>query len=224
MSLPALSGCSSGPPDYYPLDSERSWQYRVVSRVLDDERIQKYVVSNQGTAVYEGQTVFVQRVQSGHFRYFKKDETGIRRIAVRARGSLEPRADAEAPYVLKFPLKRNTQWQSLSRLRLIESRTFAREDKLYKRDLPVRLTYTIEDTEATVEVPAGRYRNCLKIKAAGVTRVPVDRGTASATVTVDLFDWYAPDVGLVKSVRHERSDSVFLQNGDFRLELEQVDT
>ena len=90
--------------------------------------------------------------------------------------------------------------------------------------MPVMLTYRISSQNESVTVPAGRFEHCIKVTGAGSTTVPVDRATAKAPVTVEHADWYAPGVGLVKSVRREHSESVFLQDGEFTLELEWHDS
>jgi len=219
-----LASCSKKGPDYFPLEAGHSWRYRIALKILDDEYSQKYLVANLKPAKLDGEKVFVQRSQSGETSYFTRDSAGIRRIGTRASGTLEIQHDSKRHYMLVYPLAGDTSWTLASRLRLIESRTFAREDKLYKRHLPVAMTYRITSLNESIEVPAGRYTNCIQVTGTGLTRVPVDRGTASAEVEVTHTDWYAPSIGLVKSVRREISESVFLQDGEFRLELEWHDS
>jgi hypothetical protein len=45
-----------------------------------------------------------------------------------------------------------------------------------------------------VKVPAGDFMDCVKIKHAGGSKKD------GAAVSLEAYEWYAPDVGLVKSV------------------------
>jgi hypothetical protein len=49
--------------------------------------------------------------------------------------------------------------------------------------------------------------------------VPTDRGNGSATVSVEVREWYAAGVGLIKLERSEHSTSSFLKSGQQRWEL-----
>ena len=60
---------------------------------------------------------------------------------------------------------------------------------------------------------AGVFNHCLHVTGRGQTTVQTDRGNASASVTVQVDEWYAPSVGLVKLERQETSESTFLKAG-----------
>jgi hypothetical protein len=55
----------------------------------------------------------------------------------------------------------------------------------------LNLSLTIESVSDEVRVPAGTFKDCLKIKQVGEN----DAGTA-----VMGYEWYAPKVGIVKSM------------------------
>ena len=77
-------------------------------------------------------------------------------------------------------------------MRLIESRTFAYEDRLAGRLLPFLIDYRIAELADYVEVPAGRYADCVRVEARGARRVLVNRGREVADVDIVHTDWYAP--------------------------------
>ncbi len=216
-----LAGCAGG-DDWFPLQPGQIREYRLTTEVRKEVRVQKHVVVDLGGGEYEGTAVHVQRAQDGELAYLRRSDAGIERVAVRPAGAGEPAADAPGHFLLRFPATPGTRWQLASRLRLVESRTFAREDLLRPHRLPVQLEYAIEALDDTVDVPAGRYPGCLRVRGTGRTTVPVDRATGKAGVEVEHTDWYAPGVGLVKSTRIERTDSVFLHPGSYALELERL--
>lgn len=212
-----LGACGNNASDYFPLENGRSWQYRLTLEVIKDTPPKKHLVRNLGASEYAGERVYVQQSQMGQLAYYQISESGIVRRFVTGRGEPTPQ---EPSLQLPTPAQIGAQWQAESRLRLIESRTFAREDRLQPRVLPVTLTYRLTSLEAEARTPAGVFTNCLEVSAEGSTTVFVDRHNNVASVSVQHQDWYAPGVGLVKSERIETSASPFLEPGRYVLELE----
>ena len=56
----------------------------------------------------------------------------------------------------------------------------------------VTIHLTIEGTSDSVTVPAGTYKECLKIRHVGSNQ--------NKSLTLEAYEWYAPEVGLVKSL------------------------
>jgi hypothetical protein len=212
-----LSGCGSGETEYFPLEKGRSWQYRLTLDVIKETPAKKHLVRNLGVSEYDGEEVYVQQSQMGQLAYYQTSKAGIIRQSVSGRGELTAQ---EPSLLLPTPAEIGAEWQVQSRLRLIESRTFAREDRLQPRVLAVMLTYRVTDLDAEARTPAGYFRHCLEVSAEGSTQVFVDRHNNVASVSVKHQDWYAPGVGLVKSERVETSNSPFLEPGRYLLELE----
>ena len=202
-------------PDVFPANPGRWWYYSTVVKVLDEQRQQRMFIAN---VAFDGRTL-LQRRQGGWDHLYAIGDDGVSHQAYinRRAGGREAR---EAPAtLLPLPLVNGASWQYRSRLRLVETRTFAAEDRLGNRYLPVDLSARVTATDATVEVPAGRFRDCVKIEATGVTLVPADRSNLEVEVRVTQTEWYAPGVGLVKTTRAETADSPFLRNGEYVQEL-----
>ena len=117
----------------------------------------------------------------------------------------------------------NPGWLVGSELQLVEIRTFARQDRIRNFTFPVQLTTSISAHNEIIEVRADRFDNCLRVDGVGQRIVPTDQGDGIAEVFVTHTDWYAPDVGLVKSVRAETADSPFLKSGYFKREMLQLE-
>lgn len=210
----ALAACADTGSDYYPLDDGRWWYFQTTTTILDEHRDQRFIVSNFGSGTYAGKPVFVQRQSSGRDIYLSRGPRGIERVGVRQNSSGQDPAAAPA-LILPAELSTESRWTVQTHLALIESRTFARQDKLLNLDLPVQLSMSVAATDETVEVPAGRFNDCVRIEGTGMRSVRVDRGNASAEVHVTHREWYAPGVGLIKSARMETSDSPFLKAGEY---------
>ncbi len=129
------------------------------------------------------------------------------------------RAAGVVAVLLPDTLEVGTTWRVTSTRALAESRTFEPRDRIIARRLPVELQKQVVSFDDEVRVLAGRYEHCLLIEGQGLASVPTDRGNGSATVSVEVREWYATGVGLIKLERVERSASSFLKSGQQRWEL-----
>jgi hypothetical protein len=215
-----LLACSEQGDGYYPLDDGRWWYFTTRTTILDEVAEQRLIMANIGVGkLADGTRVLIQRQSSGREVYIQKTNRGLERRAVRVPVLAE--RTPQAPSII-LPATRSvgTSWKVATRLRLIESRTFARQDKLRNRDLPLELTMSIGSTDDAVTVPAGTFRNCIRVDGTGGRSVRTDRGNAMAKVTVEHHEWYAPGVGLVKATRSESAESPFLKAGHYAQELD----
>jgi hypothetical protein len=76
---------------------------------------------------------------------------------------------------LKFPIALDNSWNMATKV----------------GNSTVNISLTIESVSDEVTVPAGTFKDCLKIKQVGEN----DAGTS-----VMGYEWYAPKVGVVKSM------------------------
>ncbi len=191
------------------------WYYATETKVRDEPRRQRLFVAN---VAYDGRTLLQRRQGAWDHLYAVGDEAVEHQAYLYRMGGGKQAREAPA-VLLPVPPRPGAAWQFKTRLRLIESRTFAAEDRLGNRYLPVDMTASIADDDVAVSVPAGLYDGCVRVEAVGRTLVPADRGSLEVEVTVIQTEWYAPGVGLVKTVRVEQSDSPFLKNGEYVQEL-----
>jgi hypothetical protein len=92
----------------------------------------------------------------------------------------EPEIFDNLKFLLKPPLTKGNKWE------------ISVYNKFINKDLLVNAT--IESLEETVSVPAGTYKNCLKIRRHKTVEVP-----SLGQVKAEQLIWYAPKVGMVKS-------------------------
>jgi hypothetical protein len=129
------------------------------------------------------------------FSFVAQEKKGVYEYAVQPAGSTSPRVLDKPRCILAYPLRGGTTWQEETSLGvLLES-------------IPYTITYTIEKKKETLTVPAGTFENCLKVSGTGL--VEKDCGVLGGLkVTVTHEIWYAPKVGMVRSIKKESGNHV----------------
>ena len=213
--VPVAQAADARGPGLFPTTPGRWWYYSTQVKALDEARSQRLFIAN---VAYDGRTLLQRRQGAWDHLYSIDDETVAHQAYLNRNGNGKQAREAAAVLLPVRPTA-GASWQFRTRLRLIESRTFAAEDRLANRYLPVEMTARIAAASDAIQVPAGRFDDCVRVEATGKTLVPADRGNLEVEVNVMLTEWYAPGVGLVKTHRLETADSPFLRNGEYVQEL-----
>jgi hypothetical protein len=188
----------ASPDSYFPLKDGMSWEYQF--KVMDlkfqnqigtGKSVKKNLaaVELKGTKVvpqvysfYEPANVLKQETTS----YVAKDAAGFFVLARKGTSDKEPKMLPTKYYVLKFPLTKGASWKQ-------QVEGFILQD-------------TVESTDASVQVPAGTFNNCLMVKKLYFT--PKNPNTP---VKETVF-WFAPEVGNVKVViKHPAENKEIVQ-------------
>ncbi len=160
---------------YFPLKEGMRWEYNVIS---DQGATKKLLITNLAPREVKGTKVTPRKWELGGSTFIelmKKDETGIYRYAEQKGEQAPPSLITPMECHLKFPIAEGSSWNMAAKL----------------GNSTVNLSLTIESLSDEVKVPAGTFKDCLKIKQVGEN----DAGTA-----VMGYEWYAPKVGVVKSL------------------------
>ncbi|MDZ7736066.1 MAG: hypothetical protein U5P41_08150 [Gammaproteobacteria bacterium] len=199
-----LTACSNDRQTYFPLDPGTYWRYNIKSTTMDGMETKKYIIQVTQPRDWQGESVPVRTTLAGMHVFYEQNDEGIFRIATRRHDQKTPTAVPDDRHtVLKYPLQPGTSWSEVAET-IALYRTGPPQRSEYWIHAPVKLKYVIEATDDSVKVPAGRFDNCLRVQATG--RTPnYDAGNyiGRTDIIVDKTDWYAPGVGLVKSVRKE---------------------
>ncbi len=229
LSVPMFSGCEQqvSKEDYFPLQEGLSWQYRVTENLLDEEHRRSFSIENLGSVSlkgdYEDLPVSVRRTSDDTDYYIVQDDTGSHRIATRTVIEFKPRFDSEERTILppKSSWGSGVAWHVESIPYVLHTtRNQSMPDPKKRRFV---LTYEILDTDSEVIVPAGIFKNSLKIRGRGVVSFYADPMKGYQDVNVVQTEWYAPGVGLVKLVREEPMDLKFFKGGSITFELERFE-
>jgi len=212
-----LAGCRDSQSSF-PLDPDLRFGYRLhleSEGVAGVETFKSFAV-NLHSETIDGVSTTPRLFEDGKIIYYAEDKTGIREAAFREPGSDVTTAAADQ-YVLKYPLQPGAHWRGPGRTILLTQKF------LYSKALPVTigldLDYTVANPES-VQVPAGHFSNCIKVTAVGHTSVTTIDNQSTLDVSVEISEWYAPGVGLVKSIRTEKAGIERTGNAQLVTELD----
>lgn len=197
-----LASCGVNITDYYPLKEGMSWEYRIDKSQTQD--IENFAPRDMG-----GIEVIPQKIENSAgtaFHFVTKDKDGIYTYAYQAPSATEPKVLPEADYILKNPLKPGKSWEESASVQLL------------LESIPYAMVYLVESKSETVTVPAGTFENCLLIKGSGLAQS--DKGALGIIkISITEDNWYAPGVGLVKSVRKQSGNHVLAGSGETLVQL-----
>lgn len=219
--LALLAGCKEPPgSSLFPLEEGRRWTYRLSSEWENDTRERETVVlSNLGRdSVLESGSACHRRSDTGLDYWLRADATGIYRVAAKSDVDAEPKPDPTPRFVLKAPIAVGTSWQTTTTTYLMRRNSeFPPEIRHAHPSVPV--VWTIEALDDRVEVPAGRFEQCVRVKGLALLRLFADPVNGFKDMPLTTLEWYCPGVGLVKVERREPANSTFLTGGTMTMEL-----
>lgn len=160
---------------YFPLKEGRRWEYHVIS---DQGATKKLLITNLAPREVSGTKVTPRKWELGGSTFIelmKQDETGTYRYAEQKGEQAPPSLITPMECHLKFPIAEGSSWNMAAKL----------------GNSTVNISLTIESLSDEVKVPAGTFQDCVKIKQAGEN---------DAGMSVMGYEWYAPKVGVVKSL------------------------
>ena len=106
--------------------------------------------------------------------------------------------------IYELPLKKDEFWQTNDLTTLVMKLGY---DRIYRTLLPIKINNKVLSTDETLKVGDKVFRNCLKIEGIGQTSFNPGPPLKNINIEVKKTEWYAPDLGLVKLIREETSDS-----------------
>lgn len=212
-----FGACGRPTNAYFPLEEGLRWQYDIHVMTMDGPQRKKYLVSNLPPARHEGQTLNVRASADGRYVYYRVEPAGVVRIGESAPDS-PLRLYTTPRLVLPARIDEPISWTDTEFTVTLEH-TGPPEHSLNRITVPVIMNYRIEATDAEVTVPAGTFRNCVRIRGVGTTSKNVGFYVGQTDIRVENTEWYAPGVGLVKAVREETTTSTVLPRGSYELAL-----
>jgi hypothetical protein len=223
LLLAALAACGRIPEgqSWFPLEAGHRWTYTVTTRSGADSERERLTLVTLGadTLALDDRPAWLRRSDGGVNYWLRADDTGIVRVASKSDMQVDPVADAPGRYVLKAPYAVGTQWQApTTTYLLMRTAEYPRELKHSHPSIP--MTYEIEAVADEVQVPAGRFSPCLRVRGSATVRIFVDAISGFRDQPLTTVEWYCRGVGLVKLERSEPSTSPMLVGGTRTLELE----
>ena len=215
-----ISGCD-GPADesYFPLKEGLQWRYAVKQTTMDGIRQQKYFFINLAIQNINGEELHVRKSIDGSLLYYKNTEQGVMYYGKEKQRYNENKFEVDKHFVFRYPLQAGTQWEDITYSRLLV-KTGPPQKTVFKIIAKVPLSVEVESIDDVVRVPAGTFQNCIRIKKKGSAYKDAGNYIGLTVVTITETSWFAPGVGLVKSVREETTEQKALDRGELIIELE----
>ena len=144
---------------YFPLKEGMRWEYNVIS---DQGATKKLLITNLAPREVSGAKVTPRKWELGGSTFIelmKQDETGIYRYAEQKGEQAPPSLITPMECHLRFPIAEGSSWNMAAKL----------------GNSTVNVSLTIESLSDEVKVPAGTFKDCVKIKQVGEN----DAGTPS---------------------------------------------
>jgi len=219
LPLCFLFACGQSDNEYFPLDKGKYWSYQLTYQTMDGTFKGVYAVENLSVYKVDDQTYYVRQLLDGSFNYFQIDEKGLLLKGREKTVDLDTKYTDTQQYIFQFPLQVGTAWEDtvLSKA-LIKTGPPQKTEFHIVAKVPV--TVKIESMTDVVKVPAGTFENCMRVELSGNAFIDAGNYVGKTIVRINEINWYAPGVGLVKSVRKESTKHRALDKGEITLELE----
>ena len=178
---------------------------------------QKYIIANMPKKIIAGQEVFIQKTLTGNKLVYSENDSGVFQLGFMRADDSEKTFISSKNYLFRYPLKPGVTWQgSVDTLAL---RNGGPRGVIIKEEVPVRVK--LVSVSDNVRVPAGTFTRCLRIERVGEFHIVAGKYQYIPETRVTIKDtaWYAPNVGLVKSIRIEETQFRLLDRGEYHLEL-----
>jgi hypothetical protein len=175
LVMPGSARCDELSESYYPLKAGMRWEYLVISNASDTKKLS---ITNLAPREVQGKKVTPRQWDlGGHIfiEFMEKDDSGIYRYAEQVGEKGAPTLVIPKECHLRFPIAEGNSWNMATKL----------------GSSTLNVTLTLESVSEEVKVPAGTFKDCLKIKQVGGN---------DAGASVMGYEWYAPKVGIVKSL------------------------
>ena len=204
-----LIGCSENNNSYFPLESSRSWSYKVeIQPEIEQKTIYKKVNLSLGKKKIkingEENSLYPFMREDGSIFFYASNRNGVHRKGYKFLKDKKVMADKEERIVLPRPLKIGKKWEVQSKTYLILKR-YPYYD--YRATTNFEIKYKIKSENEIVNTPAGKFKNCLLVEGFGETKFIGDSEIGTIEITITSQEWYAKGVGLIKSLRVEKTDS-----------------
>ena len=217
-----LSGCgmNAQEDDFFPLQSGRSWTYRVTKTMKDkgEPQTESLTLETRGSEQINGRPAMRRHSDSGLDYWLRSDDTGVYRVARKNALENEPKLDELQRYVLRKPYVVGTSWEALTVAYVLEHRNESRKELRYTHK-PMNMVYRIEELDQKVTTSAGKFEGCIKVKGEAQIKLFSDDVFNFRDVPLYSHEWYCPKVGLVRMERIEASPSKFILGGSVLLDL-----
>lgn len=218
VALGTLAGCTEKIETYFPDEPGLTWVYAVHTKNRREESHHRLVIENLKSTADGRRTILPQRRHDGSMAYYAIDARGVYRQQT-TESTATPRRSAREEPVLAYPLRVGHGWRQTVGTALIPQAGCGICTTTGWVHESVRLRYRIVSTHAVADVQAGLFTDCIEVRATGHVSINAGTQIEPVNIRIDIAEWYAPGVGLVKRVWREQPDQVLFSPGELSMEL-----
>lgn len=220
-ALLCLVACAREEADYFPSRAGLTWVYAVHTKNRREQSHHRHLVMSLAPArLDDRRTLLRRRRHDGSVAAYVIRHNGIFHVGPTFRGARSELKGA-GQRVLGFPLRVGTAWERNVETGLVPQSGCGVCTTTGSIEEISRLRYRIVDVSAVADVPAGVFENCIKVRGTGRVEANANNsGMEPVEIRIDAREWYAPDVGLVKMIWHERPDDPLFSEGRSLMELD----
>ena len=215
--LISISACDKKELSYFPVSTGIEWRYRVELKSSGTSEQSRYYVRSQGEELFEGDKYHVHRSLTGAKTLFSLSDSKIERIGYIVKQGQSSILLEDRILLFPNPADEGSEWDSSIKTRLLIRKGAPGESNILAN---VPAENVIETVKETVVVPAGKFKNCMKITTNGFAFHSGTQHKSRTLVEIKESRWYAKGIGLVKSTRLETSTSDAFGTREEVLELE----
>lgn len=213
-----LNSCAEPSLSYFPLEEGFKWRYKV-SQVTHNNtnNKQQYIIRNIAPSTLNDKPVARRKSIDGTIYYYSQDEQGIQYLGYLTDDGIEQKFNPAKQYVLKFPLQVGAYWADQTITKLLK-KTGPLQKIGFAIVVDIQTKVKVESINETVKVAAGIFKHCIRLSITGSDYKNLN-DFGLAVIDVKQTNWYAPNVGLVKSERIESIQNNMLKAGVLNIEL-----
>lgn len=208
-----LAACGSPPgEDYFPTPVGARWDYVLRTEISNPPVEDALRLSVDRKVQLEGVDHLVRRSASGVEYFLRETDFGWVRSATRTDVEEEWQKDESPRQVFPRQPGLGVEWEAWTvPFVLTRNAEYPRELRYHKHRAIMR--FRIEAMDQSVEVPAGKFSGCLRVKGIATIKLFTDPNLGFADQPLIQTEWYCKGVGLVRFDRDEPVNSTYTFGG-----------
>ena len=219
VTLLFFSACDKKDDSYFPLTEGIEWRYRVSLKSSGATEQHRYYTRSQGENAFDDNKYQVHRSLTGMETLYRLSSSGVERVGYNLANQPTTSIVRDELLLIPYPIVNGFEWESTIQTRLLIRKGAPGESSILAN---VPAENTIEILGDVIEVPAGKFRDCMKVTTNGFAFHSGTQHKSRTLVEIKESRWYAKGVGLVKASRLETSTSDAFGTREEILELESV--
>ncbi len=220
----ALAGCGKQDQSYHPVNAGHSWLYHITLETMEGASSQKQAISSLPARDTGSGLNFVYRSLTGIETLYRDSDRGRERTGFVIQDGKISRFIEDPALILPRQLDIGTQWDSVIQTQALKRKGTPGETFGFELLASVPITNRIVAVDEVVDVPAGRFRDCLKIESLGSVAHAGNQYNVTTMITVTQTQWFARGIGLIKRSIVEKSTNEAFAQGTLTMELESYQT